>query len=349
LALIIEISSVYVYLQDPEDDGTENGPREIVFICEHSICDGLSLSTVAHELLIALGDDDKSILDNSLNWPMTMETAIQRSLSVWGRLVTFSKFIFTALYWRATTRQIIARIPLASVEFPLIDMAKHCHTEASYSSLSKEETQKLVDKCHREGMTVTSAVSSAIICVIPAVLNVGDDQTTHITMAIAADTRRRCIPPVPNHDLSYQVSGTMAFIMPARDTPTTLEGMWQLASTFGDHVKTAINAGQTLALGMIMGKLYQRNIGPPNVAEIPTCGISNWGLLPFRDRYGKWELVAMTPFANIIRAAMPFIIIQTVNGILTIGYIGSAPIIPPSTLENLRNSTMHNLRQMIAD
>ncbi|CAF3662958.1 unnamed protein product, partial [Adineta steineri] len=46
-------------LQDPEDDNDDNSPREIVVICEHSVCDGLSLSNVAHELLIALaGEDD---------------------------------------------------------------------------------------------------------------------------------------------------------------------------------------------------------------------------------------------------------------------------------------------------
>jgi hypothetical protein len=84
-----------------------------------------------------LSDGDKSILGNTLGWPMTMEAAIQGSLSKWSKLVTFSKFIFTALYWRAITARTIARIPLASVDFPLNDMAKYCHTEASYGSLPR--------------------------------------------------------------------------------------------------------------------------------------------------------------------------------------------------------------------
>jgi hypothetical protein len=329
--------------------GTINGPREIVLICEHSVCDGISLSTVAHELLMALGDDDNNILGKSLDWPITMEAAIQGSLSTWGKVITFTKLVYAAVYWRAITARTIARIPLASIDFPLVDMAKHCHTEAFYGTLNKEETQKLVEKCRRQSVTVTSAVSSAILCVTSTLVNVSDNQTTQLIFAIAADTRRRCVPPVPNHDLSYQVSGTMAFTMFTRDTPTTPEGMWELAKVFGHHVKTSIDAGQTLALGMIMGKLYQKNIGPPNLAALPTSGISNWGLLPFQEQYGSWELVAMTPFGNMIRAAMPFTLMQTVNGVLTVGYLGSAPIIPPSTLENLLNGTMHNLRQMIED
>jgi hypothetical protein len=296
-----------------------------------------------------LSDDGKNILSNTLNWPMTMEAAVQGSLSKWGRLVTFGKFIFTALHWGAITVRTIARIPLASVDFPLNDMAKYCHTEASYGSLNKEETQKLVEKCRQEGVTVTSAVSSAILYVASTLVSVEGDQATQLILAIAADTRRRCVPPLPNHDLSYQVSGTMAFTMSTRDILTTPKGMWRLAKTFGHHVKTSVDAVQTLALGMIMGKLYQKNLGPPNLAEMLTCGISNWGLLPFCERYGRWELVAMTPLGNMIRVATPITLVQTVNGLLTIGHSGAAPIIAPSTLENLRDGTMHNLRQMIED
>jgi hypothetical protein len=228
-------------------------------------------------------------------------------------------------------------------------MAKNCHTEVSYGSLNKEDTQKLAEKCHRESVTVTSAISAAILCVSSTLVNNGGNQATQMLFAIAADTRRRCVPPVPNHDLSYQVSGIMSFTMPPRNAPTTPKGMWQLAKTFGHHVKTSIDAGQILAIGTMMGKLYQKNMGSVNLAEFPTCGISNWGVLPFGERYGKWEFVAMTPISNMIRLAVPMSIVQTVNGVLTIAHFGAAPIVTTSTLDNLRDGTMHNLRQMIED
>jgi hypothetical protein len=287
------------------------------------------------------------MFDNTLGWPTTMETAVQRSLSAFGKLITFSKLIFAMLYWRATSARTIARIPLTNVDFPLNDMAKHCHTEAAYGSLNKEETQKLVEKCHREGVTMTSAISSAILSVASTLVSVGGDQATQLMLAIAADSRRRCIPPVPNHDLSYQVSGVMSFTMSPRDMPTTPEGMWQLARTFGNHVKTSIGAGQILALGMIMGKIYQKNLGPVNVVEMPTSGISNWGALPFRERYGRWELVTMTPSGTMTRLAMPMTLVQTVNGVLTIAHVAAAPVISTSMLENLRDGTIHNLHRMI--
>ena len=141
----------------------------------------------------------------------------------------------------------------------------------------------------------------------------------------------------------------MSFITPTRDIPTTSEGMWQLAKALGQHMKTSIDAGQILALGMIMGKIFEKTLGPPNFAELPTCGISSWGVLPFREEYGRWKLLAMNPVVNMIRGVMPFSTIQTVNGILTIMYVGTDPIIPLSVLENLRDGTMQKLHQMIED
>lgn len=307
----------------------------------------MSLSTVAHELLVALSDDETNMLDNTLGWPITMEAATRASVSAWGGMVAFSKFILAVMRWRMSSAKNISRIPLGSVDFSLSDMDKCCHTEASYGSLSKEETLKLLEKCHREGVTMTSAISSAILCIASTLVSNSGEQATQINFAIAGDTRRRCIPPIPNHDLSYQVSGTMAFTMPPRDAPVTPKGMWKLAKLFGHHVKTSIDAGQIITLGMIMGKIYQRNLGPINLAEFPTCGISNWGVLPFYEQYGKWEFVKMTPLGNFIRLAMPMALVQTVNGVLTVSHFAANPLYPPSMLDKLRDGTMHNLHQMI--
>lgn len=157
-------------LKDANDDTDDKAPREIVIICEHSTSDGLSLSTVAHELLIALSSDDHDMFANSLSWPMTMEMAIQRSLSIIDKMKVFSRFICTALYQRATSRLTVARIPIVSVNFPLIEMADYCHSVICYGTLDKKETQSLIERCRRERVTLTSAVSSAILCAVSTLL-----------------------------------------------------------------------------------------------------------------------------------------------------------------------------------
>lgn len=93
---------------------------------------------------------------------------------------------------------------------------RDCHTEIVYGSLEKEETSKLIDKCHCEGVTVTSMISRAHLS---AAMTLITDSTATFVYSIAADTRRRCLPPVPNHDLSYHVSAVAA----SEEISTTFE------------------------------------------------------------------------------------------------------------------------------
>ena len=332
--------------KDPNDIEDNKAPRELVIICEHGVSDGLSLSTVVHELLIALSNGDNDpMFSSSLNWPLTMEMAIRRTLSITGKIKAISRLLYTALHSRITNRLPIARVPLNTVNFPLADMPDHCHTEICYGKLSKEETQSLIEKCRSEGVTVTSAVSSGIIYAISSLLNSKENQPTAIHTIIGADTRRRCVPPVPNHDLSYHVSAILPFTVPTRDLLTS----WQLARSFGNYVKKSIDTNQILAIGMLLGKIGRRKIGPPNLAELPTCGISSWGILPFHEQYGQWELTSANPLINTVRSAMPFIVIQTVNGVLTIMFTGADPVLSLNILENLCNDTMQNIRQMMTN
>ena len=333
-------------LQDPDDRENDDGQREIVVICEHSIGDGISISTLAHELLLSLDEENKSMFEQSLDWPMTMEKAIKGSLSRWDRVATFSKFIANGLYKYVTVGRRIARVPFAKVDFALDDMAEYNHSDFFCESLTKEETQKLFENCHREGVTVTSAISSAILCAVSTLV---DNKSGNLVYAIAADVRRRYIPPMPNYLLSCQIAAVDPFSMAVSDVPTMPQDTWKLAKIVGEHIKTSINAGRIFGAGMIMGKVYERSLGPVNLSGCPTCGISNWGLLSFQERYGKWKLTGMTYFGNVVRLPMPMAVVYTVNGVLSIAYSMPIPIFSSSTLEKLHNGTMENVRQLLTD
>ncbi|CAF3372499.1 unnamed protein product [Rotaria sp. Silwood1] len=333
-------------LQDSNDDYDNDAPREVVIICEHSICDGVSLSAIAHELLIALGSDDENILGDTLNWPITMEKSIRESLSTFEMFAVVSRLILSTIYLHMTTMP-TARIPFGRVDFTLNDMVTYCHTEIAYGMLNKKETGQLIERCHQEKVTVTSAVSAAILCAVSLLVITADGQETVLNVAINADTRKRCVPTVPNHDLSYHVSCIMPFVMSTRDIPTTSKEIWELARTFGHHVVTAVDAGQVLASGIIAEKVVNKVFDSASLATSPTCNLSSWGLLPFHERYGPWELTGMNPIINQIRGDSPLVIFQTVNGTLTIAIIGHDPVIPLQIMENLRDVTMDKLRYMI--
>ena len=337
----------FVILQDPDDANDENSPREIIIICEHSVSDGLSLSTVAHELLIALTDKDSSLFADSLPWPITMEEAIRNTVGFANRIISLSRVMFSAMYNRATNKSKTGRIPISTVDFPLADMENHCHSAMSYAILNKDETHKLIENCRQVGVTVTSAVCSAILYALSISIPKEDGQTTALSFSIGADTRRRCIPSIPNHDLTYHVSGMLPFVLPVNDVPTTNEGMWQLAKNFRQHMEKCIDAGQVLALGAIMAKLYEKSLTSQDVSQLPSAGVSSWGLLPFQEQYGQWKLEGMSPIVNTIRSIFPFTTIQTVNGVLTIMFIGNDPLIPITILDKLRDDTLQKLHEMI--
>jgi hypothetical protein len=61
----------------------------------------------------------------------------------------------------------------------------------------------------------------------------------------------------------------MSFSISAQDTPTTSNGLWQLAKTFGHYVITSIDAGQILIVGKFIGKIYEKNLESVNLAAAP--------------------------------------------------------------------------------
>lgn len=316
-------------------------------MCEHAICDAQSLSNAAHELLQILSDETGHACEQPLPWGRSMEDAIRNSLPAANRALMLSRFLLSTIFKVVANRSPVARVPLGEVDFDINEMDNYCHTETVYGVLNKENTTKLLAKCRQQEVTVTSAVISAILSATATLVPVKDDRDAVMNVSLSADTRRRCIPPVPNHDLSYYASGIGPFGLPTSRAPKTPEGLWQLAQTYGQHTNACVNAGQILACGMITAKAYEMMLRPINLAYQPTYSISSWGLLPFVEQYGPWRLTAMIPCINMLRWALPFTTIQTVNGVLTLMFAGACPLVPVSVLTTLRDRCMDTLQQMI--
>ena len=278
-----------------------------------------------------------------------METAIQRSLSTVNRLLSISKLIIRFLYMYITNRSATAKIPLATVDFPIMEMGNYSHSQASYGTLSKEETLKLINKCRREGVTVTSVVSSSILHAFSTVLEHEQNGRNVLQLGIAADPRRRYSPPIPNCEFSLHTSTMMPFVIPMRNIPTRCAEMWQLARSIRDHTQKCIDANQIFGIGILIGKMASRAFDSLNFENSPTCCVSSWGILPFREQYGPWKLEAMTPILNMTHVFVPFIIIQTVNGVLTIVFGGNDPVIPLNVLDQLRDCTIKSLHEICED
>ena len=315
-------------------------------MCEHAICDAQSLSNAAHELLHILSDETGHAYEQPLPWGETMENAIRNTLSGFGRMMAMIRFI-PPIFKQITNRLPVTRMPFGEIDFDIREMEKHCHTEAVYGVLNKEMTTKLLAGCRREGVTVTSAVTSAILSTMANLVPPNDTQDMIMFITLSADVRRRCVPPVPNHDLNYYASGIGPFSVRRSAVPKNAEGLWHLAQNYGLHTNACVNAGQILACGMVTAKAYQMMLRPMNISYMPTYNTSSWGVSPFVEQYGPWQLTGVTPFMNLLRSAVPMTIIQTVNGVLTLMFGGASPVIPSSSFTALRDRCMDTLQKMI--
>ena len=218
----------------------------MVIVCEYSICDGLSLSNAAHELLQILSDETGHACEEPLSWGKTMEDAIKSSRSAVNRAFILNRFLFSAICTHISNRLPVAHVVFGEVDFKINEMEKYCHTEAVYGVLNKEMTAKLFTRCRREGVTITSAVISAILSTTASFVSIKDGQDSVMIVSLSADTRRRCIPPVLNHDLSYHASGIGPFGLPVSSAPKTPEGSWQLAHTYGQHTRLRFDHSEDL-------------------------------------------------------------------------------------------------------
>ncbi|CAF1270592.1 unnamed protein product [Adineta steineri] len=210
-------------------------------------------------------------------------------------------------------------------------------------------TTKLLARCRKEGVTVTPAAISAVLSATASLVPVKDGQDTIMNIALSADARRRYVSPVPNHDMAYHASGIAPFGLHVSAAPKTPKDLWQLARIYAQHMNACVNAGQILASPLIAGKVLEKLMGSVKMAYIPTYFMSSWGVLPFVEQYGPWQLTAMTPCFNARRWPAPSTMVQTVNGVLTMTFIGACPVIPVSVLIALRDRCMDELQQMIVN
>lgn len=337
----------FFYIKDPEDNENLTAPREIVIVCEHAICDGISLSNAAHELLLILSDDDQTIPQGSLQWPITMEDAIQQSTTRFQRFRLITRLLLQFSYSYLTTKLPTFLLPFEAINFPLNDIQNYSHTLLEYGHLDKDLTKQLIDKSREESVTVTASVMTALLLATYNMTKSDQRPDGLFKFASGADTRRRCLPPIASHDLAYHVSSIAIFEITRSTLSPILSKPWNLAKLIGCHLKSSVDSGQVLSCGLILSKFYELAMNSINLNQMPTCGISSWGILPFIEHYGSWKLEAMTPFVNMVRGTLPFMTIQTVNGELTIMFGATAPLISQTTIQRLRDETLMILQNMI--
>jgi NRPS condensation-like uncharacterized protein len=341
-----------------------NDVSEILIVCHHVISDGTSLAIIARDLLSYVGNPEKEVqqmpeppLATPDNFPMDIKIgkaigfAIKKMNELWKKNKTLfdeedEDNIFRA-FWDNYNLQII------SVE------------------LTEEETSDLVEICRHNGVTVNSALNTAILAARYSVR--GPFKGGRQNIMVPVNTRKRYKNPISDYVGVYVSGFNFKFSYnPKKD-------FWENAIIFNDKAKenlyiekifkfaaitelvdqTMVDARQFTFFGQLVPSTFSRyekihtysndtkNIAnkraKKQIPNFPGLAITNLGQLDYPTKYGSLELdrfIFITSGTPYIELVVPVV---TVAGRLTftINYLEETT--DTSTMESIKDQALKYL------
>jgi NRPS condensation-like uncharacterized protein len=197
--------------------GTES---ELIILCQHSICDGLSLAYLARDIMVWLGNpaqradalpDPAPIDRDNLPRGVSMNAVIKFFINRINRQWEKDKIYFDQKDYEA-----IHQAYWANVDQRMVVV-----------ELTEDQTSALVDRCRKEGVTVTSALTAAFV---GAQLRVQGDKSFHSSVYMAASLRDRLPKPAGEVMGFYAGATTLKFAYDGKS------GFWENARRFHKQV-----------------------------------------------------------------------------------------------------------------
>jgi NRPS condensation-like uncharacterized protein len=169
---------------------------ELIILCHHIICDGMSLAYLARDLMVYLGDSSRAVEALPAPEPITLDNLpgdvapstlvkffINRIKQKWAEEIVFfdqeDYEVLTKTYWDHYQHK------LFSVE------------------LSKEETSALVASCREKNVTV----NSALIVAFSGAQNFVVGEKPHHAKTVSAVSLRNRLPNPPGEGMGYYALG----------------------------------------------------------------------------------------------------------------------------------------------
>lgn len=164
----------FVLVQSPDRS-------ELVILCHHIICDGLSLAYLARDLMYHLGDPTREVDVSPDPIPMTRDN-MPEDVSL-NAVVRF-------LIKRMNRTWDAEKIAFDQEDYRDLSEAYWMHYQHQMlpAELTEAQTSALVDRCRREEVTVNSALTAAFA---GAQTVVQGEQPYHSSIGVAASLRDR--------------------------------------------------------------------------------------------------------------------------------------------------------------
>jgi hypothetical protein len=194
---------------------------EVIILCHHIICDGLSLAYLARDLMVHMGDPSRDVEVLPDPVPVDLDS-MPRDISLNG----IAKFFINRINRKWQEDKVL---------FDQQDYRDLCemywgHFDHRILSveLSEAQTSALVAQCRENGVTVNSALTAAFV---GAQTIVQGKRSYHSSLAVAAQVRDRLRKPVG------QVMGFYAGVVMPKCKYDVRRGFWDNARRFHKKVR----------------------------------------------------------------------------------------------------------------
>ena len=198
---------------------------ELIILCHHIICDGMSLAYLARDMMVHLGDPAAKAQVIAAPEPISLENIpsevapsglikyfINKIKQKWAEeYVSFDQQDYEALnkaYWENFTHEILT-----------IEM-------------SDDETSQLVKRCRKENVTVNTALITAFLGAQKAVM---DEKPHHAKTAVAVSLRDR-LPTLPGEGMGYYALG-----LEVKYKYNAKKGFWENARRYHKKIGSSIS------------------------------------------------------------------------------------------------------------
>jgi NRPS condensation-like uncharacterized protein len=169
---------------------------ELIILCHHIICDGMSLAYLARDLMVHLGDPSREVEVLPPPKPITPDN-LPKDVSVSGLV----KFFINRIKKKWSDEIVIFdQEDYEALTKAYWDNFQH---ELFSIELSEEQTSALVARCREENVTVNSAITAAFS---GALSTVAGEKPHHAKSAIAVSLRDR-LPNHPGDAIGYYAAG----------------------------------------------------------------------------------------------------------------------------------------------
>ncbi|MGM3309235.1 phthiocerol/phthiodiolone dimycocerosyl transferase family protein [Anabaena sp. WFMT] len=199
-----------------------------------------------------------------------------------------------------------------------------------HRQIEPELTQKFIDKCRRENVTVYSALCAILMFTVARKIIKPNQKSMNVNCLSYLDLRRRLQPQISESDLGIMATSMMQFYTIKAHT-----SFWELARLVKHNLETSIKRGDIFSMPLIAKQLINFCFFfPKQVAA--TVSVSNIGKINIPNIYGELELEDIS-FAgsHALYGGMFVIHAASFQGKMLLNFVFSQPSISKQLMDYL--------------